>query len=64
MPGGLSLRVDTKCPVGFSSDIDYAIECGGNLAGRACRGHGTVLVQRLPFSRLADRVRQNFSAVR
>ena len=69
---GQTLRVDTGCLVGFSGDIEYRIERAGNvksmffggeglfLATR--RGHGTVLLQSLPFSRLADRVLQNSSA--
>lgn len=69
---GQTLRVDTGCLVGFSGDIEYNIERAGNLKSMffggeglflaTLRGHGTVLLQSLPFSRLADRVLQNSSA--
>lgn len=49
----------------------YSIERAGNLKSMVfggeglflatLRGHGTVLLQSLPFSRLADRVLQNSS---
>ena len=61
-----TLRVDTGCLVAFSSGIDYSIERAGNLksmvfAGEGMflatlKGTGTVWVQSLPFSRLADRI--------
>lgn len=63
---GESLRVDTGCLVGFTDGIDYDIERAGNLKSMffggeglflaTLRGHGTILLQSLPFSRLADRV--------
>ncbi len=63
---GDSLRVDTGCIVGFTSGIDYSIERAGSLKSMffggegmflaTLRGHGTVYLQSLPFSRLADRV--------
>lgn len=63
---GETLRVDTGCLVGFSGDIDYDIERvrglksmffgGEGLFLATLRGHGTVWLQSLPFSRLADRV--------
>ena len=66
---GQTLRVDTGCLVGFAGDIDYSIERAGNLKSMffggeglflaTLRGRGTVLLQSLPFSRLADRVLQN-----
>ncbi|GAB5441118.1 MAG: TIGR00266 family protein [Fuerstiella sp.] len=66
---GQTLRVDTGCLVGFAGDIDYDIQRAGNLKSMffggeglflaTLRGHGTVLLQSLPFSRLADRVLQN-----
>jgi uncharacterized protein (TIGR00266 family) len=69
---GQTLRVDTGCLVGFTGDIEYSIERAGNLKSMffggeglflaTLRGHGTVLLQSLPFSRLADRVLQNSSA--
>lgn len=61
-----TLRVDTGCIVAFSSGIDYSIERAGGLKSMffggeglflaTLRGSGTVLLQSLPFSRLADRV--------
>ncbi len=66
---GETLRVDTGCIVGFTSGIDYNIERAGNLKSMffggeglflaTLRGHGTVYLQSLPFSRLADRVIQS-----
>jgi uncharacterized protein (TIGR00266 family) len=63
---GETLRVDTGCIVGFSPGIDYNIERAGNLRSMifggeglflaTLRGTGTVYLQSLPFSRLADRV--------
>lgn len=65
---GQTLRVDTGCLVGFAGDIEYNIERAGNLKSMffggegmflaTLRGHGTVLLQSLPFSRLADRIIQ------
>ena len=61
-----TLRVDTGCIVGFSPGIDYDIQRAGNLksmffAGEGIflttlSGTGTVYLQSLPFSRLADRI--------
>ena len=66
---GQTLRVDTGCLVAFTEGIDYDIERAGNLKSMffggeglflaTLRGHGTVLLQSLPFSRLADRVIQH-----
>ncbi|MBK9778022.1 MAG: TIGR00266 family protein [bacterium] len=63
---GQSLRVDTGCLVGFTEGIDYDIQRAGNLKSMifggeglflvTLRGHGTVYLQSLPFSRLADRI--------
>ncbi|MBW7997405.1 MAG: TIGR00266 family protein [Candidatus Glassbacteria bacterium] len=63
---GEVLRVDTGCLVGFTSGIDYDIERAGGLKSMifggeglfltTLRGQGTVWLQSLPFSRLADRV--------
>ena len=63
---GETLRVDTGCIVGFTSGIDYTIERagglksmlfgGGGLFLASLRGTGTVWLQSLPFSRLADRI--------
>ena len=61
-----TLRVDTGCIVGFTPGIDYNIEASGGLKSMffggeglflaTLRGTGTVYLQTLPFSRLADRV--------
>jgi len=66
---GETLRVDTGCIVAFSESIDYNIERAGNLKSMffggeglflaTLRGTGTVYLQTLPFSRLADRILQN-----
>jgi len=63
---GETLRVDTGCLVAFTHGIEYDIQMAGNLKSMffggegfflaTLRGHGTVLLQSLPFSRLADRV--------
>jgi uncharacterized protein (TIGR00266 family) len=60
------LKVDTGCLVGFTDGIDYDIQLAGNLKSMifggegvflvTLRGHGTVYLQSLPFSRLADRI--------
>lgn len=66
---GQTLRVDTGCLVAFTEGIEYDIERAGNLKSMffggeglflaTLRGHGSVLLQSLPFSRLADRVIQH-----
>ena len=66
---GETLRVDTGCLVAFTDGIDYDIQRAGNLKSMflggeglflaTLSGHGTVLLQSLPFSRLADRVLAN-----
>lgn len=63
---GETLRVDTGCLVGFSPGVEYDIERAGNLKSMffggeglflaTLRGHGTVYLQSLPFSRMADRI--------
>ncbi len=63
---GETLRLDTGCLVAMTPGIDYDIERAGNLKSMVfggeglflatVRGHGTVWVQSLPFSRLAERV--------
>lgn len=63
---GQSLRVDTGCVVGFTSGIEYDIQRAGNLKSMflggeglflaTLKGAGTVYLQSMPFSRLADRV--------
>ncbi|MBT6272581.1 MAG: TIGR00266 family protein [Chromatiales bacterium] len=61
-----TLRVDTGCIVGFTSGVDYSVERSGGLKSMlfggegiflaTLRGTGTVWLQSLPFSRLADRI--------
>lgn len=63
---GETLRVDTGCLVAFSPSLDYNVELAGNLksmffAGEGLvlttlKGSGTVWLQSLPFSRMADRI--------
>jgi uncharacterized protein (TIGR00266 family) len=63
---GETLRVDTGCLVAFTSGVDYDIQAAGNLKSMffggegfflaRLSGQGTVLLQSLPFSRLANRV--------
>jgi uncharacterized protein (TIGR00266 family) len=63
---GETLRVDTGCLVAFTSGVTYDIERAGNLKSMffggeglflaTLRGHGTVFLQSLPFSRMADRI--------
>jgi len=60
------IRVDTGCIAAFTSGLDYDIQRAGNLKSMffggeglflaTLRGTGTVYLQSLPFSRLADRV--------
>lgn len=64
-----TIRVDTGCIVAFSTGIDYDIQRAGGLKSMffggeglflaTLRGTGTVLLQSLPFSRLADRILQH-----
>jgi uncharacterized protein (TIGR00266 family) len=66
LAAGDILKVDTGCIVGFTKDIDYDIEFIGGIKNSlfggeglfyaTLRGPGTVYVQSLPFSRLADRI--------
>lgn len=60
------LRVDTGCLIGFTKTVDYDIEFIGGIKNKLfggeglfyakLRGPGTVYIQSLPFSRLAERV--------
>lgn len=64
--GSETLRVDTGCIVAFTSGVDYSIERAGGLKSMffggeglflaTLRGPGSVWLQSLPFSRLADRI--------
>jgi uncharacterized protein (TIGR00266 family) len=63
------IRVDTGCIVAFTSDIQYDIEPVGGFKSMffggeglflaTLSGTGTVLLQSLPFSRMADRILQS-----
>lgn len=63
---GETLRADTGCLVGFAGEIDYDIQRAGGLKSMifggeglflaTLSGTGTVWLQSLPFSRMADRV--------
>lgn len=66
LAAGQVLKVDTGCIVGFTRDVDYDIEFVGGIRNSVfggeglfyatLRGPGTVYIQSLPFSRLADRI--------
>ncbi|MCL1631154.1 TIGR00266 family protein [Sporolactobacillus sp. CPB3-1] len=70
LEAGQTLKIDTGCLVAMSREVDYAIEFvrgvktalfgGEGLFFATLRGPGKVIVQSLPFSRLASRV---FSAM-
>lgn len=61
-----TLRLDTGCLVAFTSGIDYDIGLAGGLKSMlfggegiflaTLKGTGTVWIQSLPFSRLAERI--------
>lgn len=66
---GGRIRVDTGCLVALTPGIEYSIERAGNLKSMlfggeglflaTLSGTGTVWLQSLPFSRLADRILAN-----
>jgi uncharacterized protein (TIGR00266 family) len=66
---GETLRVDTGCLVGFTGGIEYDIQRAGSLKSMVfggegmflatLKGQGTVWLQSLPFSRMADRILAN-----
>ncbi|TDD99849.1 TIGR00266 family protein [Flavobacterium cellulosilyticum] len=66
LKAGEVLKVDTGCIIGFTKDVDYDIEFIGGIKNSVfggeglfyatLRGPGTVYIQSLPFSRLADRI--------
>lgn len=68
------IRMDTGCLVAFSSGIDFEIEAVKGLksmyfSGDGCvlailKGTGTIWMQSLPFSRIADRIQRNASHFR
>ena len=69
---GETLRVDTGCIVAFTEGINYDIQRAGSMKSMffggeglflaTLSGTGTVLLQSLPFSRLANRVLQHAPA--
>ena len=64
-----TLLIDTGCIVSFTNTLDYNIEKAWNLKSMifggeglflaTVKGTGTVYLQSLPFSRMADRILQN-----
>ena len=66
LKAGEILKVDTGCIVGFSTSVNYDIEFVGGIRNTifggegiffaTLTGPGTVAIQSLPFSRLADRI--------
>lgn len=67
------IMVDTGCIVGFTAGVDYNIERSGGLKSMVFGGEGlflatlsgtgSVWLQSLPFSRLADRILANAPSV-
>ena len=63
-----TLLIDTGCIVGFTTELNYSIERAGDLKSMffggeglflaTIQGSGTVYLQSLPFSRLAQRIIQ------
>ncbi|MCW8886824.1 MAG: TIGR00266 family protein [Motiliproteus sp.] len=70
---GETLRIDTGCLVGFSEGIEYDIEIvkglksmlfgGEGMVMTTLSGTGSVWIQSLPFSRLADRILANAPSI-
>ncbi|MDD2758961.1 MAG: TIGR00266 family protein [Methylomonas sp.] len=70
---GETLRLDTGCLVAFSGDIDYSIGMSGGLKSMlfggeglflaTLKGRGSVWIQSMPFSRLAERVLSHYHPV-
>jgi len=70
---GETLRVDTGCIVAFEESINYDVQMAGGLKSMifggeglflaTLSGFGTLWLQSLPFSRLADRVLQHAPSV-
>lgn len=66
LEAGQTLRVDTGCIVGFEQSVEYDIKFVGGIKNSlfggeglfhaTVKGPGTVFLQSLPFSRLADRL--------
>lgn len=67
---GEKLFVDTGCLVAFTAGVQYDIQRAGNLKSMVfggeglflatLQGHGTVWLQSMPFSRLAQRITSAF----
>lgn len=67
-----TLRVDTGCLVAFTEGVDYDIKLAGGLKSMVFGGEGvflatlsgtgTVWLQSLPFSRMADRILEHAPA--
>jgi uncharacterized protein (TIGR00266 family) len=65
-----TLRLDTGCLVAFCGDIDYSIALSGGLKSMlfggeglflaTLKGRGSVWVQSMPFSRLAEQVLSHY----
>ncbi len=65
-----TLRLDTGCLVAFSGDIDYDIGMSGGLTSMlfggeglflaTLKGTGSVWIQSMPFSRLAERMLSHY----
>ena len=70
---GEKIKVDTGCVVGFTKGIDFSVERAGGLKSMlfggeglflaTLQGHGTIYLQSLPFSRLADRILKNAPSI-
>lgn len=70
---GETLRIDTGCIAAFTEGLNYDIQQAGNLKSMffggeglflaTLSGTGTVLLQSLPFSRLAERVLKSASGL-
>jgi uncharacterized protein (TIGR00266 family) len=66
LEAGQTLRVDTGCVAAFAPSVDYDVEFVGGFKNAlfggeglflaTLKGPGTVYLQSLPFSRLADRI--------
>ncbi|WP_367875374.1 TIGR00266 family protein [Luteolibacter sp. Populi] len=69
---GEKLFVDTGCLVAFTKGIDYDIQRSGNLKSMifggeglflaTLQGHGSVWLQSMPFSRLAQRITGTYAS--
>lgn len=66
---GESIKIDTGCIVAFTAGLEYDIQRAGNLKSMVfggeglflatLKGHGTIYLQSLPFSRMANRILSN-----